>query len=59
MLLTKNFIFFSESVSVLRKWSANLPGVAMTTCGLCERAIACFIISERDVVYNNNNNNKQ
>ena len=29
--LTRNLIFLRETVSVLLRWSASLPGVAMTT----------------------------
>jgi len=30
-ILTRNLIFLSEKVSVLLRWSASLPEVAMTT----------------------------
>ena len=31
VILTRNLIFLRETVSVLLRWSASLPGVAMTT----------------------------
>jgi hypothetical protein len=31
-------------------WSANLPGVAITTCGRCARAVACGRISDPPVM---------
>lgn len=33
----------------VRIWSASLPGVAITTCGLWARAVACVRISEPPV----------
>ena len=42
---TRNLILLKENVSVVRSKSANLPGVAMTRCGLLLRANDCFIVS--------------
>jgi hypothetical protein len=34
----------------VRIWSASLPGVAITTCGRCAKAVACGRISEPPVI---------